>query len=252
MKKFAQLITSLILICWFSGSIYADSKGNRKIRSFQKAKRILIREVYRGHQITFYCGSQYTQGKYVIHANGYVPKTKSRRARQLEWQHVVPTPAFGQSFAEWREGHPKCIDEKGKPFKGLNCAEKMNVKFRYMLCDLYNLVPSIGEINGLRANYSFAMIPGEKREFGECDMEIKNRKAEPPPEVRGNIARIYFYMDWAYSENNKKLFKTWDKMDPVDAWECERTKRIETIQKNENPFVKKACVEEGLWLYQNN
>ncbi len=67
-----------------------------------------------------------------------------------------------------------------------------------MESDLYNLIPAIGEINGLRSNYSFAMISGEKREFGTCDMEIENRKAEPRPEVRGNIARIYLYMNWAY------------------------------------------------------
>lgn len=68
-----------------------------------------------------------------------------------------------------------------------------------MESDLYNLVPAVGEINGLRSNYSFAMIPGEKREFGACDMEMKDRKAEPPPEVKGDIARTYYYMHWAYS-----------------------------------------------------
>jgi len=58
--------------------------------------------------------------------------------------------------------------------------------------------------------------------------------------------------DWAYpgrgviSHKNRKLFKAWDKGDPVDEWECERCKRIEGIQKNENPFVKKACVEKGM------
>ncbi len=126
-------------------------------------------------------------------------------------------------------------------------------KFRYMESDLYNLVPAIGEINGLRSNYSFAMIPGEKREFGTCDMEIENRKAEPRPEVTGNIARIYFYMNWAYpghgiiSKKNQNLFDAWDKEDPVDDWECERSKRIEGSQRNENPFVKKVCVEVGKW-----
>ena len=63
---------------------------------------------------------------------------------------------------------------------------------------LPNFVPAIGEINGLRSNYSFTMIPGEKRVFGNCDMEIEGRKAEPPPDKRGNIARTHFYMDWAY------------------------------------------------------
>jgi deoxyribonuclease-1 len=167
------------------------------------------------------------------------------------WEYIVPTHAFGQSFKEWREGHPDCVDRKGKPFKGNNCARKRNIKFRYMESDLYNLVPAIGEINGLRSNYSFAMIPGEKREFGTCDMEIENPKAEPRPEVRGDIARIYFYMNWAYpghgiiSKKNRKLFEAWDKEDPVDDWECERSIRIEGIQRNDNPFVKKLCVEVG-------
>jgi deoxyribonuclease-1 len=116
-----------------------------------------------------------------------------------------------------------------------------------MEADMYNLVPAVGEINGDRSNYSFAEIPGEPREYGACDFEIVNRKAEPRPEIRGDIARIYFYMDWAYpghgiiSRKNKKLFEAWAKQDPVDAWECERVKRIEAIQGNENPFVKKEC-----------
>ena len=118
---------------------------------------------------------------------------------------------------------------------------------------MYNLIPAVGEINGLRSNYSFGIIPGEKREFGPCDMEIENQNAGPPPGVRGNIARTYFYMNWAYpghgiiSKKNRKLFQAWDKIDPVDDWECERGRRIEAIQGNENPFVKEGCVEAGLW-----
>lgn len=82
-----------------------------------------------------------------------------------------------------------------------------------MESDLYNLVPAVGEINGLRSNCSFGMIPGEKREFGSCDMEIENRKAEPPSGVRGKITRTYFYMDWAYpghaviSKKNPKMLR---------------------------------------------
>jgi len=253
MKRLSIFIYVLITIFVLTTSVHAAPKGNTTIQSFNKAKKILIKQVYRAHQTTFYCESQYTQGKHVIHTNGYVPKKNSKRAHHLEWEHIVPTHAFGQSFKEWREGHPKCVDRKGKSFKGRNCARKRSRKFRYMESDLYNLVPAIGEINGLRSNYSFAMIPSENREFGTCDMEIEDRKAEPRPEVRGNIARIYFYMNWAYpgqgiiSKKNQKLFNAWDKEDPVDDWECERSKRIEGIQRNENPFVKKVCVEAEKW-----
>ena len=115
--------------------------------------------------------------------------------------------------------------------------------YRYMQADLYNLVPANGQVNALRSNYSYAIIPGEPRQFGDCDMEIEGKKAEPRPEVRGDIARIYFYMNDVYpgkgiiSKKNRKLFHAWNKADPVDKWEKERARRIERIQGNSNKFV---------------
>ena len=43
-----------------------------------------------------------------------------------------------------------------------------------------------------------AIIKGEKREFGKCDVEIKNKKVEPKESIRGEIARTYMYMDSVY------------------------------------------------------
>jgi deoxyribonuclease-1 len=120
----------------------------------------------------------------------------------------------------------------------------MAIPFRYMEADLYNLPPAIGEVNQLRSNYSMAMIDGEARRFGSCDLEIEDRKIEPRPDIRGDIARTYLYMDAAYpgrgviSDKNRRLFEAWDREDPVDAWERERVRRIEHLQGNTNPFVK--------------
>ena len=254
MKKLTSFIISLTLILLFTGPVYtANADGNTTIQSFSKAKKILLRQVYRDHKTTFYCNCPFNSKKKILPSDNYTPKKEGKRAHRLEWEHIVPAHAFGQSFPEWRNGHPECKTRKGKPFKGRNCARKVALKFRYMESDLYNLVPAVGEINGLRSNYSFAMIPLEKRAFGKCDMEIEGRKAEPPLDKRGNIARTYFYMDWAYpghgiiSKKNRKLFEAWDKGDPVDAWECERGRMIEGIQGTENPFVRKGCVEKGIW-----
>jgi deoxyribonuclease I len=125
--------------------------------------------------------------------------------------------------------------------------------FKYMEADMYNLVPAVGEINGLRSSYPYRMIPGEDREFGMCDIEIENGTAEPPPVKRGNIARTYFYMNEAYpgfgivTEDTRAMFEEWDRYDPVDEWECQRAKRVEELQGNENPFVKRKCIDMGLW-----
>ena len=51
----------LVLIGLVNPPVYAAGEGNHQIQSFAHAKRILIREIYRGHQKTFYCGSQYTR-----------------------------------------------------------------------------------------------------------------------------------------------------------------------------------------------
>lgn len=220
--------------------------GNTTNQSFSKAKMLLLNEVYADHRLTFYCDCPYTAKKKVIfQKDKFSPAVKHRkRADRIEWEHVVPAQSFGQSFREWREGDPDCVDKKGKAFKGRNCAQKVNMEYRYMQADMYNLVPAIGQVNALRSNYSYAMIPGEERRFGPCDMEIEDRKAEPRPEIRGDIARIYFYMDDAYpghgiiSNKNRKLFEAWAKSDPVDDWERERARRIERLQGNHNKFVK--------------
>ncbi len=64
-------------------------------------------------------------------------------------------------------------------------------------------------------------------------MVIDSRKAQPPEEARGRIARTYKYMDWAYpnrgviSKKNRKLIEAWDKSDPVSASEKKRAEKIE-------------------------
>ena len=110
--------------------------------------------------------------------------------------------------------------------------------------DLHNLQPAIGELNADRSNYRFSMLGGEPRNYGACDFEVdfKERKAEPPPNVRGDIARTQFYMADRYglklSKQQKRLLQTWDSSDPIDNWESQRNIKIEAIQGNGNPFIK--------------
>jgi deoxyribonuclease I len=54
-------------------------------------------------------------------------------------------------------------------------------------------------------------------------------------------------MDWAYrghvklTTEERAMFEQWDAADPVDTWECERAKRIQSAQGNDNPYVFKHC-----------
>ena len=38
------------------------------------------------------------------------------------------------------------------------------------------------------ATTQWQSLKGEKKEFGKCDVEIKNKKVEPREDIRGEIA----------------------------------------------------------------
>lgn len=201
--------------------------------SFSKSKRILA-EIYADQPVSFYCGCDYKkQGKKLIpdlDSCGYDPRKNAKRAKRIEWEHVMPAWAFGHQLQCWQDGGRK------------NC--RKNPNFKQMEADMHNLVPAVGEVNGDRSNYRFGMLEGEKRAYGSCDVEIdfKARKAEPAPYLRGDIARTYFYMRDMYgvrlSKQQRRMFEAWAKQDPVDDWERKRNDLIEERQGNRNPYVK--------------
>ena len=239
----------LFLCLSLSFSVFAKNQTNQ---SFNKAKKMLDRSIYNEHRITLYCEAAFDSSKHVIFPEGFQTSKYEKRSKKIEWEHVVPAENFGRTFEEWRTGDPQCVNSKGKAFKGRRCAEKVNLEYRYMQADMFNLFPAIGAVNALRRNYNFAMQPGEESDFGSCAMKIENRKAEPPKAARGKIARAYLYMESNYhrysmSRQQRQLMNAWDKMYPVDAWECERTKKIMALQKGENEVVKSRCIANNLW-----
>ena len=230
-----------------------STKGNSTIATFDRSKRELKKlYVKAGHFTEFYCGSTFDEDFNLDHSkSGFRFRKNEERANRIEWEHIVAAESFGQSFAEWRDGHPECVDSKGQPYKGRKCAAKASQLFQLMEADMYNLVPAIGEVNGDRSNYRFDMIQDEKREYGRCNMEIEDRIAEPPDDKFGDIARTYMYMEAAYgrgviAQSNIKLFEAWNKMDPVDTWECKRARLVEQVQGNTNTILEKACTQAGL------
>ena len=207
--------------------------------------------VYVGHNETFYCKGHFDLKGNIVLPEGFTTPTYEKRAHRLEWEHVVPAENFGRTFVEWREGHPDCMDSKGKSFKGRKCAEKMNKEFQLMQADMYNLYPAIGAVNAIRSNFNYAELPEAEITFGTCPMKIAKKKVEPPDYTKGAIARTYLYFEEEYlayhmSDATKKMMLAWNKMHPVDAWECERARRIEKLQGNANRIVKEACENEGL------
>lgn len=226
---------------YFIFSFSASSFSKPTINDFSQAKKYLHQNLGLYENKTIYCSCN-ANGKNVdLKSCGYKIQKDPKRAARLEWEHVVPAEAFGQSFVEWREGSPKCV-KKGKKFKGRKCAET-NPEFNKMESDIYNLFPEIGELNGLRSNYSMAALTGSDRDFGGCTVKLQDRKFEPQDASKGIVARTYLNFENRYpgrgvvSEKNRSLFEAWNKMYPVTDLECRRWKKFEKLNGYKHLFA---------------
>ncbi|QZX85050.1 endonuclease [Metapseudomonas otitidis] len=206
-------------------------------RTFQEAKKAAWK-LYASHPVEFYCGCRYSGNKVDLKSCGYVPRTNAKRASRIEWEHIVPA---------WVIGHQrKCWQNGGRE----NCARHDDA-YRRAEADLHNLVPSIGEVNGDRSNYGFGWLPQAPSQYGACPMvvDFKARKAMPRQQIRGMIARTYFYMSERYglrlSKQDRQLYTAWNKQYPVEAWEQNRNQRVACVMGHGNHFVGavnlKAC-----------
>ncbi|MEH6648931.1 MAG: endonuclease [Motiliproteus sp.] len=207
--------------------------------SFSAAKRVAV-DIYADNLYSFYCGCTIQrQGKKLVPdlaSCGYTPRKQPKRAARIEWEHIMPAHHFGHQRQCWQQGgRKKC---------------RKDPQFKRMEADLHNLVPAVGEANGDRSNYRFGIIEGEPRAYGACDFEVdfKQRVAEPKETLRGDVARIYFYMrdryDLNLSKGQQRLFNSWNRQDPVDAWECLRDQRIVSMQGNSNNYVAEPCSKQ--------
>lgn len=121
-----------------------------------------------------------------------------------------------------------------------------------MASDLHNLKPANPSANSSRGNKWFA----------DATTSVSY---EPRDEVKGDIARILFYMAVRYHQTltlvnlstgqepapfqmgDLATLLAWNLDDPVDAFESSRNDMIESIQGNRNPFIDYPEFADLIW-----
>ncbi len=236
----------LSFLCLALQAEETETKIDTVVTDFSKAKKFL-RRIYRKIGKEFYCGCTFVpdenlQGRFQIEKDscGLSSRTGSDRSYLIEWEHIVPAYQFGKDRSCWKK---EDCEWNGKKLKGRKCCSAIDPVFREIEADLHNLVPAPGEINNDRGHFYFGIIEGEKREYGKCDFEVDFRRglAEPSESIRGDIARIYLYMEYVWGiqipPETKKLYESWNEQDPADVFEIRRNQIIERIQGRKNPFI---------------
>lgn len=195
------------------------SSEHSRTTNYNEAKRLFWGRVYANGGETLYCGETFG----------------SRRSKEINVEHIMP-----MSWA----------------MKKLNCKERSSCRnsqrFRQIESDMHNFYPSRRDINQIRGSLPFAVIRGEKRQFGQCDFEVdtKRRVVEPRPAVRGDIARAMFYMYDQYGirihTRQAKMLQQWHRQDPPDAFEIKRNNSIAKWQGNRNRFIDEPAAVDRL------
>ena len=224
-------------------------------RSFSTSVKWMIEDVYKDNHKSFYCGCAFDDKQLTGTSCGYIPKdaytssgSVNTRAFSIEGEHVVPVSRLATNLMCWgdeRKDIEACYTGSGSLLSGRACCARVNDDYLYAQNDLVNLVPAIGQVNNQRSDKLFGEVTGEPRDFGMCDVEITDNIIEPDEPIRGDIARIHFYMVETYGpalgigieDFPMDVLRYWDLKDPVSAEEIERNKRICTLQGKGNRYV---------------
>jgi len=131
--------------------------------------------------------------------------------------------------------------------------------------DIHHLRPTNVKVNSYRGNLDFdnggSPVPG-------CNGCLKTGSSfEPPDSVKGDVARMLFYMATRYEQGDRvdlelnerlnngsapyhgklSVLLEWHEQDPVDAFEANRNNVIHDIQGNRNPYIDHPEWVESIW-----
>ncbi|WP_394388323.1 endonuclease [Shewanella woodyi] len=129
---------------------------------------------------------------------------------------------------------------------------------KHAYTDMHHLRPSDVTVNSSRGNKDFAMGGSEISEAP--GNRTDSDSFEPKDEVKGDVARMIFYMDVRYEGSDSSgtpdlsivsgttttgqpllgdlcTLLSWHQQDPVSDWERRRNNRIFEWQNNRNPFI---------------
>ena len=97
----------------------------------------------------------------------------------------------------------------------------------------------------------------ENSSRGNTPYGVSSGYYEPKDEVKGDVARILFYMYTRYQEADRyplttvcesfDMLLTWNTMDPVDELEMQRNEQGYIIQGNRNPFIDYPAYADYIW-----
>ncbi|CCN85917.1 putative Endonuclease [Vibrio nigripulchritudo SFn27] len=241
-----------ITYSWLCLSVLAFGIAHAAIpETWTAAKNMADDAIYNQQRTTLYCGCSYhsdndSDGSGDIDGVkcGLAGVSKWKKYRdEIQWEHIVPAALMPVgSFSCWTNKalFPQCASVSS----GRKCCESISLSGKAMMFDLHNLAPSAAQLNQYRRDNLYGEVSEEDayEGFGErCNAKDAGEVFEPPTCKKGDVARVWFYMEMSHgvniSDEQRLLFQRWSEADPVSPWESTRNALIKEKQGNSNPFV---------------
>ena len=123
--------------------------------------------------------------------------------------------------------------------------DRSSALYEHQQSDIHHLAPTRPEANSLRGSLSFGDVVRDENRSATPSLagldQRGDRVFEPQDPVKGDIARIIFYMSirWglAVSRSEESTLRNWHRQDPVNMDERDKNDVIESLQGNRNPFI---------------
>jgi deoxyribonuclease-1 len=173
------------------------------------------KKIYPDGGSTFYCRTQFSKPSPVLNVG-----------------HIYP--------ASWISEHLGCRSER-------TCM-RTHEQYSVILSDMHNMVP-VDAYHYFKIKSSIFGSLDDSIEPGECGVRKRLHLIDPPDTVKGDVARIHFYMHTQHGlplNSNYAFLKEWHRSDPPDADEIAKNARIKAAQGNENPYISNPELIESL------
>ena len=239
-----------------SGTYYSGANGKSG-----NALRKAMGGVINPHTNIGYNGLWSAYEKTDKRADGYV----------RDWYSNTTSYTFSQHTGGYKQEGDMYNREHTVPQSWFNEAAPMKA-------DVVHVVPADGFVNNMRADYPFGEVSTISKQsnngyskLGPCKNQgYSSTVFEPNDEIKGDIARIYFYMATCYASQcanwsggvftagdglvtwTLNMMMDWAKQDPVDDVETARNNAVYAVQKNRNPFVDYPGLEDYIWGDKQN
>lgn len=245
-----------------TGNYYQAANGKKG-----EALKTALFNIIKAHTDIGYSGLKAAYKQTDVRADGYIRDWYSS-ATQYE-----PGSNFASSYKEEGDGYNR---EHSMPQSWFDKASPMRA-------DIVHVFPTDAKINGNRGdnpfgevntNAQYSQSTGGYSKWGSAKpgLGFSGTVFEPNDEIKGDIARIYFYMTTCYQDKIltwtggstsadviggttykplkewvMTMMLRWSEQDPVDEVERARNAAVYTVQKNRNPFVDYPGLEQYVW-----